>query len=59
MRKIFKGGSSAARRRGTESFSGIESFYSMLGRGAQKTKVTHPVLPLRDLFTLQKCFKIR
>ena len=29
----------AARRRDTESFSGIESFYGMLGRGAQKKKV--------------------
>ena len=32
----FEGSSSVARRRGTESFSGIESFYGMLGRGSQQ-----------------------
>jgi hypothetical protein len=40
LRKIFESGSSAASRRVTESFSGIESFYGMLGRGAQKKMTT-------------------
>jgi hypothetical protein len=40
LRKIFESGSSAASLRVTESFSGIESFYGMLGRGAQKKMTT-------------------
>jgi hypothetical protein len=32
----LEGGSNAARQRVNENFSGIESFYGMLGREAQK-----------------------